>query len=165
MNDIITNYRISSTQVKIVNHEGRSPFVLKTTDAINLAKESNQDLIQVAFDQAGNMAVCEIMELGKYKYNKQKKQPAQHVNIVKEFKFGLNIEDHDIDTKLKHAKELLEKKHPVKIIVFLKNWQKDQKLRAVELFNKIIEKLGEHVIEQNRKVTDKQLFGTYVKKS
>jgi len=132
------------------------------SEAIKMAKERGEDLIQVGYDQNNNYAICHITELGKYKYNLQKKQKPQQSPEVKEFRFGLNISEHDIDTKLKHASELMFKKHPIKIVVFLKNWQKPQFSSAVELFNKIKTKLGNTVISQSYKEQEKSIAGVFV---
>lgn len=155
------NEQIRKYHIRIVN-PGNPPINTTYNEALKLARNSGEDLIQIGYDAVTDSAICQIMEYGKYKYLQQKKQKPASTPELKEFKFGLNISEHDIDTKLNHATELLKKKHPIKVTVFLKNWQKDQMRQAKELFQNIKDKMGSIAIEQSYKETDRQIIGTFV---
>lgn len=154
MNEIQYNQGIRCNQVRIVNHDGRAPYIVPLRDALAYARQNQTDLVQISFDKKNQLAVCEFIDIGKYKYRLNKLQPSHHSSDIKEYKFGVNIEEHDIQTKVNNAKESMEKKHPVRIIVFLKKWQEEQKPRAQELFNKLDEMLSKFGTLQHKKIND-----------
>ncbi len=65
--------------------------------------------------------VCRIMDYGKYKYQKRKKQndakKRQVIVKVKEIKLRPKTEEHDFQFKLKHARGFLEDGNKVKVTV------------------------------------------------
>ena len=65
------NNRITSHEVQVINSEGENLGVLNLQEAINKAKNENLDLIEIAPN--AKPPVCKIMDMGKYKYDQQKK--------------------------------------------------------------------------------------------
>jgi len=66
-----SNNRISSPEVQVIGSEGENLGVLNTNEAISMAKNLGLDLIEIAPN--ANPPVCKIMDMGKYKYDAQKK--------------------------------------------------------------------------------------------
>ena len=66
-----SNNRISSPEVQVINNNGENLGILRTNEAITMAKEQGLDLIEIA--PTANPPVCKIMDMGKYKYDAQKK--------------------------------------------------------------------------------------------
>ena len=66
-----SNNRISSPEVQVIGSEGNNLGILHTNEAINMAKNEGLDLIEIAPN--ANPPVCKIMDMGKYKYDAQKK--------------------------------------------------------------------------------------------
>ena len=66
-----TNSRITSPEVQVINSEGENLGVLNLQEAISKAKNENLDLIEIAPN--AKPPVCKIMDMGKYKYDQQKK--------------------------------------------------------------------------------------------
>jgi translation initiation factor IF-3 len=87
--------------------------------AIDTARQRGLDLVEVS-DQS-DPPVCRIMDYGKYKYQKRKKQndakKRQVVVKVKEIKLRPKTEEHDFRFKLKHAREFLQDGNKVKVTV------------------------------------------------
>ena len=87
--------------------------------ALEIAASYDMDLVEVAPD--ANPTVCKIMDLGKYMYEKKKKEKAakkkQHTVQVKELRFRPNTDDHDIEFKTRHARGFLEDGNKVKATV------------------------------------------------
>jgi len=83
------------------------------------AREQGLDLVEVA--PTSRPPVCRIMDFGKYKYEKSKKEKAarkrQHQVVVKEIKMRPKIETHDYEFKKKHIVEFLEHGDKVKVTV------------------------------------------------
>ena len=67
-----TNNRINSPEVQVISSDGDNLGIIKTNDAISRAKEEGLDLIEIAPN--AKPPVCKIMDMGKYKYDAQKKQ-------------------------------------------------------------------------------------------
>ncbi|MCU0389634.1 MAG: translation initiation factor IF-3 [Thermoflexibacter sp.] len=87
--------------------------------ALEMAKEQNLDLVEIS--AKANPPVCKIIDYSKFKYEQKKKQKElkakTHQTVVKEIRFGPNIDEHDFEFKLKHAKTFLEEGNKVKAYV------------------------------------------------
>ena len=66
-----SNNRIFSPEVQVIGSDGENLGILNTTEAISKAKNQGLDLIEIAPN--ANPPVCKIMDMGKYKYDAQKK--------------------------------------------------------------------------------------------
>jgi translation initiation factor IF-3 len=67
-----SNNRISSPEVQVIASDGENLGTLTTNEAISMAKNQGLDLIEIAPNT--NPPVCKIMDMGKFKYDAQKKQ-------------------------------------------------------------------------------------------
>ena len=65
------NNRINSSEVQVIDSDGQNLGVLNLQEAISKAKSEGLDLIEIAPN--ARPPVCKIMEIGKYKYDQQKK--------------------------------------------------------------------------------------------
>ena len=70
-----TNHRIHSQEVQVINSSGENLGVIDTSKAISMAKEEGLDLIEIAPN--ANPPVCKIFDMGKYKYEAQKRLTRQ----------------------------------------------------------------------------------------
>jgi translation initiation factor IF-3 len=99
----------------IVASTGQQLGVLKLSDAIRHAQNLGLDLVEVA--PTANPPVCRIVDYGKFKYeaSKHDKEKKNTGSKLKEIKFRVNIDEHDYETKLRHAEEFLDKGNKVRI--------------------------------------------------
>ena len=67
-----SNNRISSPDVQVIASDGENLGVMNTNEAISMAKNQGLDLIEIAAN--ANPPVCKIMDMGKFKYDAQRKQ-------------------------------------------------------------------------------------------
>ena len=92
-----SNNRITSPDVQVISSDGDNLGILNTTEAIRKAKEEGLDLIEIAPN--ANPPVCKIMDMGKYKYDAQKKankaKKKQKKIELKEIKLRPVTEVHD----------------------------------------------------------------------
>src|SRR3954467_5718636 len=109
------NHRIKVPQVRVISPEGKQLGVLDTAKAVNLALENGLDLVEVAPN--ATPPVCRIMDFGKYVYEEQKKHSHSKAtgSKIKEIEFTARIEQHDFETKLRHAEEFLDHGNKVKM--------------------------------------------------
>jgi len=106
-----TNQRITSQDVQVIASDGDNLGILNLQDAIDRAKEEGLDLIEIAPN--AKPPVCKIMDMGKYKYDAQKKankaKKKQKKIELKEIKLRPVTEVHDYTFKIKMHKNLLQK--------------------------------------------------------
>ena len=66
-----SNNRITSHEIQVIASDGENLGILNLNDAINRARDEELDLIEIAPNS--KPPVCKIMDMGKYKYDAQKK--------------------------------------------------------------------------------------------
>lgn len=86
-------------------------------EALALARRQGLDLVEV--NPNARPPVCRLMDYGKFKYQQKKKQKKEHQVQVKEIRLRANTSDHDLETKLRHAREILEGKDKVQFTMVL----------------------------------------------
>jgi len=125
--------------VRLIDEEGNQVGVVDTRTALQQARESDLDLVEVA--SGSEPPVCRIMDYGKYRFEQEKKKKIakkkQHIVHTKEMKFKLSIEEHDYQVKTKHIKEFLEDKDKVRVTLMLRGREMAHKEMASELMKRI----------------------------
>ena len=113
------NERIRSLQVQVISSDGKNLGTLATQEAIDIAKQEGLDLIEISPN--ANPPVCKIIDIGKYKYDQQKKahkaKKKQKIINLKEIKLRPVTEIHDYNFKIKNAQKFLTKGDKVKFTV------------------------------------------------
>ncbi|PIS01129.1 MAG: translation initiation factor IF-3 [Chlamydiae bacterium CG10_big_fil_rev_8_21_14_0_10_35_9] len=111
------NRQIRTDKVRVISEDGSQLGILTVPEAIRKAEEAGLDLVEIA--PKAKPPVCKIIDYGKYRYLLTKKEKeskkSQHQIKVKEVKLKPNIDVHDLNTKLKRARDFLEKGNKVKI--------------------------------------------------
>ena len=134
-----SNNRISSPEVQVISSEGENLGTLNTNEAISMAKNQGLDLIEIAPN--ANPPVCKIMDMGKFKYDAQKKanlaKKKQKIISLKEIKMRPVTETHDYDFKVKNAKKFIAKGDKVKFTIRFKG----RELQHTHLGNELMEKI------------------------
>ncbi len=94
----------------MIDQDGKQIGIVSTADAMEMAKTASMDLVEVAPES--RPPVCKIMDYGKFKYEQRKKlktsKTKMHQVKVKEVRLRPKIEKHDIDVKLRRARQFLE---------------------------------------------------------
>ena len=156
-----SNNRITSPDVQVISSDGENLGILNTNEAIRRAKDEGLDLIEIAPN--ANPPVCKIMDMGKYKYDAQKKankaKKKQKKIELKEIKLRPVTEVHDYKFKLKNAQKFLSKGDKVKFTIKFKGRELQHSNLGDELMQKIktdMEKLGK--VELQPKFDGKQMI-------
>tara|TARA_Y100001970_G_scaffold54600_1_gene69274 strand:+ start:1997 stop:2542 length:546 start_codon:yes stop_codon:yes gene_type:complete len=133
------NDRIRSLDVQVINSEGENLGVLPIKKAIEVAKQEGFDLIEISPN--ANPPVCKIMDIGKYKYDMQKKaskaKKNQKISVLKELKLRPGTEIHDYNFKIKNAKKFLTKGDKVKFTVKFKG----REMQHIQLGKNLMERI------------------------
>ena len=136
-----SNNRIFSPEVQVIASDGENLGILNTTEAISKAKNQGLDLIEIAPN--ANPPVCKIMDMGKYKYDAQKKanlaKKKQKIISLKEIKMRPVTETHDYEFKVKNAKKFISKGDKVKFTIRFKGRELQHSHLGNELMGKIKE--------------------------
>ncbi len=156
-----SNNRIISAEVQVISSDGQNLGILNTQEAITIAKNEGLDLIEIA--QNAKPPVCKIMDMGKYKYDAQKKankaKKKQKKIEIKEIKLRPVTEIHDYTFKIKNAQKFLSKGDKVKFTIKFKGRELQHSNLGDELMQKIktdMEKLGK--VELQPKFDGKQMI-------
>ena len=134
-----SNNRITSPEVQVIGSDGGNLGILNLNDAINRAKDEGLDLIEIAPN--AKPPVCKIMDMGKYKYDAQKKankaKKKQKKVELKEIKLRPVTEVHDYTFKIKNAQKFLAKGDKVKFTIRFKG----RELQHSSLGNQLMDKI------------------------
>ena len=155
------NNRINSPEVQVISSNGENLGIINTNKAISMAKEEGLDLIEIAPN--AKPPVCKIIDMGKYKYDAQKKankaKKKQKIVLLKEIKLRPVTEAHDYNFKLKNAQKFLSKGDKVKFTIRFKG----RELQHSNLGHDLMSKIKEDVklvgkIEMDPKFDGKQMI-------
>ena len=134
-----SNNRINSPEVQVIASNGENLGILNTNEAISMAKEEGLDLIEIAPN--AKPPVCKIIDIGKYKYDAQKKdnqaKKKQKKIEVKEIKLRPVTETHDYQFKIKNAQKFISKGDKVKFTIRFKGRELQHSHLGKELMEKI----------------------------
>ena len=155
------NNRINSPEVQVIASNGENLGILNTNQAIAMAKEEGLDLIEIA--PKANPPVCKIIDMGKFKYDAQKKankaKKKQKVVSLKEIKLRPVTETHDYEFKVKNAKKFIVKGDKVKFTIRFKGRELQHSHLGNDLMNKIREDMKDiGKVELDPKFDGKQMI-------
>ena len=139
------NDRIRASQVQVIGSDGKNLGTLPTQEAINIAKQQGLDLIEISPN--ASPPVCKIIDIGKYKYDLQKKankaKKKQKIVNLKEIKLRPVTEIHDYNFKIKNAQKFLGKGDKVKFTVKFRGREMQHTNLGYELMKRIINDTAE----------------------
>ena len=155
-------------EVNLIGNDGEQLGVFPTQEALNMAEEKDQDLVEVAPNS--RPPVCRIMDYGKFKYQQSKRaheaKKKQKIIHVKEVKLRPNTDQHDYDFKLKNAFRFLESGDKVKVLVFFRGREIVHRENGQKLLVRVTETLEDiAVVEQEAKQEGRTLCMIFAPKS
>lgn len=147
--------------MRVIGYSGEQLGILSISEAVKRAREQSLDLVEVSPNS--EPPVCKIMDYGKYKYAQNKKihdaKKHQTVIQIKEIKVRPNIEQHDLEFKVKHIKRFLQEGNKVKVNLVFRGREITHTETSRVLLDKITEEIGSiGVVELKPKMDKKNLF-------
>ncbi|MDO8672664.1 MAG: translation initiation factor IF-3 [Dehalococcoidia bacterium] len=116
------NEKIRAREVRVIGEAGEQLGVMPVPQALQMARERNADLVEVA--PTSVPPVCRILDFGKFKYEQTKKEREarknQKIVLLKEVRMRPNIDEHDVEFKTKAVRKFLEEGDKVKITVLFR---------------------------------------------
>ena len=137
--ELSVNEEIRAAEIRVVDEDGSQLGIMKTQDAKKLAFEKGLDLVEIA--PGAEPPVCRIMDFGKFRFEKEKKQKEakkkQQKIDIKEIQLSCRIDTHDFETKLNHARKFLTSGNKVKVSVRFKGREMNHTSIGLEVINKL----------------------------
>ena len=113
------NREIRADKLRVITEDGDQLGILTLREALIKAEEMGMDLVEIA--PTAKPPVAKIIDYGKFRYHQAKKEKegkkAQVQIKVKEIKLKPNIDTHDFETKLKHARDFLLKGNKIRLVI------------------------------------------------
>ena len=111
------NAQITVPTVRLVKEDGTMAGVTSLREALNMAADAGLDLVEISPN--ADPPVCKILDIGKFKYEAQKKKnearKKQKVIEIKEIKLRPTIDDNDYNIKMKAMQRFLQEGDKVKV--------------------------------------------------
>jgi len=155
------NENIRAREVRVIDENGEQLGVMIPREALRIARERGLDLVEVAPN--ARPPVCRVMDYGKYKYEKSKKERESRKNQktvkIKEVRISPKIDDHDFSVRVKNAVGFLQKGNKVKATVRFRG----REIVHADIGKKLLEDLAEFVqdyavVERDPKVEGRNMI-------
>jgi translation initiation factor IF-3 len=151
------NQQIRISPLRVIAPDGAQLGILDRDTALAAAQERGLDLVEVA--PLARPPVVRIMDYGKYKFEQAKQarqaKKKQHVILLKEVKYRPGIDDHDFDTKTRHARRFLEEGNKVKVTMMFRGRQ----VAHPELGKAVLDRVADDLAEIGKIEADAKLEG------
>jgi translation initiation factor IF-3 len=139
------NERIRVPEVRLVGEDGKQVGVVPTEQALEMARDSDLDLVEVAPD--ARPPVARLLDYSKYKYEQEQKAKAarkhqQQVN-VREIKLRPKIAVHDYETKKGHVERFLRRNDKVKVTIMFRGREQAHPERGRALLQRLYDDVAE----------------------
>jgi translation initiation factor IF-3 len=154
------NQQIHTPQVRLIDEEGTQVGVVNIREALAAAERAGLDLVEISPNT--DPPVCRIMDYGKYRFEKGKKQAAQKKKQrriqVKEVKFRPVTDIGDYQVKVRKIIEFLERGDKVKISLRFRGREMQHRELGMTLLNRIRSDLPSGLmVEQEPRVEGRQM--------
>lgn len=156
-----SNRDIRVPVIQLIDSEGQNRGQVPTADALAMAEEAGLDLVEIVPN--ANPPVCKILDLGKLKYEKQKKDAEARKRTktieIKEIKMRPNIDDHDYETKMKAVRRFFEEGDKVKVTLRFRGREMAHQELGMQLLNRVREETAEiSKVEAEPKLEGRQMM-------
>lgn len=139
------NDEIRAESVRLIDASGAMVGIVSLPEAQDVARKAGLDLVEISPN--AQPPVVKVIDMGKFRYDQQKKlkdnKKAQHQSKIKEVKFKPNIDTHDLETKIRRAKDFLEKKFKVRITCSFRG----REMAHPEIGRRVLESVAEALEE------------------
>lgn len=154
------NKQIRVPKVRLINENGEQVGVVAINEALEMAEEAGLDLVEVV--PTSSPPVCKIINYGKFRYDQTKREKeskkAQHQVKVKELKVKPNIDEHDLMTKVRQAREFLVKGNKVKVTCTYRG----REMAHPEIGEKIVRRVCDELSDVSTPETTPKRMGRFL---
>jgi len=156
----LINGKIGDREIRLIGSQGEQVGVMSSKDALKMARDEELDLVMIA--PTANPPVCKIIDYGKYRYEMTRKEKEarkkQKVIETKEVRLSPNIDENDMNTKIKAARKFLEKGDKVKVTLRFRGREISHMNKSRHILDDFAEKLADiAVVDKPSKVEGRSL--------
>jgi len=153
------NSSIKAPLLRVIDGEGNQLGIITNQQAQEVAAEQGLDLVEVSNNT--DPPVCRLMDYGKFKYQQSKKQQKKktvHSVQTKEIKLRPFTGAHDLEVKVRHILEFLDRGHKVKVNVVFRGREMRFREHGDTILNKVSALIDESgVIEREPRVEGRNM--------
>ena len=158
--DLFINEQIRDREVRVISATGERLGIMSAMEARKLAEEAELDLVKISPN--ARPPVCKIIDYGKYKYEKTRKEKdarkKQHTVEIKEIRMSPNIDSNDLNTKINAARKFLSKGDRVKVTLRFRGREMAHMQSSAHILTDIAEALKDiAVVDKKPKVEGRSL--------
>jgi translation initiation factor IF-3 len=136
------NDKIICEKVRIIG-ENVENGIFSLKEALEISKSKNLDLVELSVNNS--VSICKVLDYSKYKYEKKKEKKKllkNNFTETKSIKFSYNVDIHDFNFKVEHAKRFLKEGKNVSCFILFKKKEELIKM-TMDIFQNIEEELKE----------------------
>ena len=139
--DTLLNEEINFPQIRVIGPEGEQLGIMNSDTALQMAYDKGLDLVTMSAQ--ANPPVCKIMDYGKYRFDREKREKEakkkQQTVELKEIQLSPRIDTHDFETKVKHARKFLEAGNKVRVVMRFRGREMSHMAIGREIIDKFAE--------------------------
>lgn len=139
------NERIRVSEIRLIGADGENVGVVPPSVGLQMAQDAGLDLVEISPNAVP--PVCKVMDLGKFKYEQQKREAEarkkQKIIEIKEIKFRPGTDTHDYDVKMRSVMKFLEEGDKVKVTLRFRGREMAHQDLGLELLNRVRNDVGE----------------------
>ncbi len=134
--ELLINEEIKLKEVRVIGDEGEAIGIMSSEEALKLAYDRGYDLVLMA--PQAQPPVCRIMNYGKYRYERDKKEKEAKKQTIelKEIQLSCRIDTHDFETKARHAQKFLQSGNKVRVVMRFKGREMSHMAIGQEIMQK-----------------------------
>ena len=155
------NEEIRDKEIRVVTDDGEQLGIMSAAEALKIAESKNLDLVKIA--PMAKPPVCKIMDYGKFRFEKAKKEKEAKKNQktieIKEIRLSLNIDTHDFDTKINHARKFISSGNKVKVSIRFRGREMAHPELGLTIMNRCAEAMADCAsVEKPAKLEGRQML-------
>ncbi len=161
--DLLVNEEIKLKEVRVIGLEGEAIGIMSSEDALSLAYDKGYDLVLMS--PQAQPPVCKIMDYGKYRFEKDKKEKEakkKQVIELKEIQLSYRIDTHDFETKARHAQKFLESGNKVRVVMRFKGREMSHMSMGQEVMKRFEDFCSEYGTVDKAPVLDGRLLSMVI---
>lgn len=145
ISELLINGKIGDREIRLIGSQGQQIGIMNSREALRMAREEELDLVMIA--PTANPPVCKIIDYGKYRYEMARKEKdarkKQKTVETKEVRLTPNIEENDLNTKVKAARKFLEKGDKVKVTLRFRGREMSHMSQSRHVLDDFAEKVAD----------------------
>ena len=162
--DMLINEEIREKEVRLIGEDGEALGMVSSNQALKMAYDRGLDLVLIA--PQATPPVCRIMDYGKYRFDREKKEKEarkkQQTIELKEVQLSCRIDTHDFETKARNAVKFLQAGNKVRVVVRFKGREMAHQELGRDVLARFEEAMKPAGVVEKRPVLDGRIMSMIV---